>query len=97
MLDAKSRFELQQLLVKLWGAEACRKTVVFVTHDLNEALLLADRIAFMRPRRIERIVDVPFSRPRDWESLAMTESFRSLRAELLDLFYLDGEEECCER
>lgn len=44
-LDPKNRFALQELLLKLW--EEDRKTVLFVTHDMDEAILLGDRVAFM--------------------------------------------------
>lgn len=62
-LDAKTRTELQQLLLKLWQSEQ-RKTVVFVTHDIEEAILLADRIVFMEngQNRAEIRMDAP--RPR---------------------------------
>ena len=92
-LDARNRQELQQLLLRLWQGSQPRKTVVFVTHDLSEAMLLADRIVFMRPRRIERVISVPFERPRDADLLAADPAFRALRDELLGLFYLDEDEE----
>ena len=91
-LDARNRTELQHLLVDLWRNAPRQRTVVFVTHDLNEALLLADRIVFMRPRRIERIVDVGFPRPRSLEELSLDPRFRALRSELLELFYREGDE-----
>ena len=92
-LDARNRAELQQLLVRLWQESQPHKTVVFVTHDLHEAILLADRIVFMRPRRIERVIDVPFERPRDIDRLAASPAYHQLRDELLGLFYLDEDEE----
>ena len=92
-LDARNRADLQQLLVRLWQESQPHKTVVFVTHDLHEAILLADRIVFMRPRRIERVIDVPFERPRDIDVLAASPAYRQLRDELLGLFYLDEDEE----
>lgn len=88
-LDARNRTELQELLVRLWQSSERKRTVVFVTHDLNEALLLADRIVFMRPKHIERIVNVPFARPRSLEALSLEPEFREMRSELLELFYLD--------
>lgn len=90
-LDAKNRASLQRLLVGLWRDSEPRRTVVFVTHDLDEALLLADRIVFMRPAHIERDIRVPFERPRDFDQLVATPEFRQLRNELLALFYLDEE------
>lgn len=88
-LDARNRTELQQLLLELWHSAEHRRTVVFVTHDLSEALLLADRVVFMRPRHIERIVDVDFPRPRNLEELSLDPQFRAMRNELMQLFYVD--------
>ena len=64
-LDAQTRTIMQELLVRLWEAE--RKTVVLVTHSIEEALLLGDRIIMMtaRPGRVKEILDVPFPRPRE--------------------------------
>jgi len=63
-LDAQTRLTMQELLLDLWGA--VKPTVIFVTHDVDEAILLGDRIAVMtaRPGRIADMVQVPFGRPR---------------------------------
>ena len=67
-LDARIRGELQNLLEELWirGWESGghRKTVVFVTHDIPEAVRLADRILFMKPGCIAEEITVPDARPR---------------------------------
>ncbi len=84
-LDARNRRQLQDLLVKLW--HETQKTFVFVTHDIDESILLADRIIFMRPGRIERTFEVNIPRPRDNED--PTEEFKALRREIRALFYLD--------
>ncbi|WP_102373683.1 ABC transporter ATP-binding protein [Raoultibacter massiliensis] len=91
-LDAKNRAELQELLVELWSGVDRKKTVVFVTHDLTEAILLADRIVFMRPGRIEKTIPVDFPRPRDLSGLEHDCCYQALRSELLSLFYLDEEQ-----
>ena len=88
-LDARNRQELQELLLDLWHNAEHRRTVVFVTHDLSEALLLADRIVFMVPKHIECIVDVDFPRPRNLEELSLDPHFREMRSELMELFYMD--------
>ena len=88
-LDARNRQELQELLLDLWHNAEHRRTVVFVTHDLSEALLLADRIVFMVPKHIECIVDVDFPRPRNLEKLSLDPRFREMRSELMELFYMD--------
>lgn len=87
-LDAKTRENLQQLLLKLWAEDTNKKTVVFVTHDLDEALLLADRIVFMVPKGIHSILDVSIPRPRSKESLIDNEEYRRLHSELVELFYM---------
>lgn len=63
-LDAQTRIDMQETLLKVW--ERSRKTVLFVTHDIDEALLLSDRILLMsrRPGRILETFNVPFPRPR---------------------------------
>lgn len=88
-LDARNRQELQELLLDLWHNAEHRRTVVFVTHDLSEALLLADRIVFMVLKHIECIVDVDFPRPRNLEKLSLDPHFREMRSELMELFYMD--------
>lgn len=88
-LDARSRSDLQRLLVELWQNASPRKTVVFVTHDLNEALLLATKVVAMRPKHIARVFDVDFPRPRDIDDLVLDPGFRRLREELMSIFYLD--------
>jgi NitT/TauT family transport system ATP-binding protein len=64
-LDAQTRSEMQQLLLQIWDETAC--TILFVTHDVEEAIYLADRIFIMssHPGTIVEDVKVPFDRPRD--------------------------------
>src|SRR5207244_1413385 len=64
-LDAQTRSEMQQLLLKVWDESA--STILFVTHDVEEAVYLADRIFIMsaHPGTIIEDVQVPFDRPRD--------------------------------
>lgn len=80
-LDVQTRDLLQDELLRIWNAE--RKTVLFVTHSIEEALYLADRIVLITPRpaRIDQIVDVPFARPRD-EDVKATAEFVALRQEI---------------
>jgi NitT/TauT family transport system ATP-binding protein len=63
-LDAQTREFMQAELLKIWAK--ARKTVLFITHQINEAVYLADRVAVMsaRPGRLKDIFDVPFGRPR---------------------------------
>jgi len=64
-LDAQTRSEMQQLLLRMWDETA--STILFVTHDVEEAIYLADRIFIMsaHPGTIVEDVQVPFARPRD--------------------------------
>lgn len=70
-LDAMTRLTLQDELLRLWDYPG--KTVILVTHDVEEALVLADRIVIMStlPGRIREIIDVPGRRPRDRGSAAL--------------------------
>jgi NitT/TauT family transport system ATP-binding protein len=78
-LDAQTRLEMQELL--LAARERTCATVLFVTHDIEEALFLADRVSVMtsRPGRIQLDVQVPFTRPRNYESLVTEPQFGQLK------------------
>jgi len=69
-LDALTRDEMSFELLRIWGERP--KTVVFVTHSIQEALLLSDRIVVMsaRPGRVAEIIDVPLARPRNLATLS---------------------------
>jgi ABC-type dipeptide/oligopeptide/nickel transport system ATPase component len=75
-LDAQTRLLLQNQLLELWHEE--RKTIVFITHDLGEAVALADRVIVMsaRPGRIKTIAPVPIPRPRNLFDIHSDERFR---------------------
>lgn len=79
-LDAKIRGELQELLLKLWKSGERKKTVIFVTHDLNEAVLLADSVVFMEDGKIKEKVKIRLPRPRDLEKMC------PCRERLMELF-----------
>jgi NitT/TauT family transport system ATP-binding protein len=81
-LDAQNRVILQAELVRLW--EQTGKTVVYVTHSIEEALLLGDRTAVMtaHPGRIKQVIDVPFARPRDLVTLSASAEFGALKLEI---------------
>ena len=83
-LDAQTRSLMQELLLSVW--ERHHQTVLFVTHDIEEALLLADRVCVMtaRPGRIKKSIDVRLPRPRALEITASPE-FNALRLEVLAL------------
>jgi len=81
-LDAQTRSEMQQLLLKVWDETA--STILFVTHDVEEAIYLADRIFIMsaHPGTIVEDVQVPFDRPRDL-SLKQRNEFHDLQSYVL--------------
>ena len=82
-LDHQTRELMQELLLGIWEAE--RKTVLFVTHDIDEAVFMGSRVVVMsaRPGRIKRDIAVPFGHPRHY-SLKTTPEFAQLKAELTE-------------
>jgi NitT/TauT family transport system ATP-binding protein len=81
-LDAQNRVILQAELVRLW--EQTGKTVIYVTHSIEEALLMGDRTVIMtaQPGRIKTIVDVPFPHPRDLMQLSASPEFGRLKLDI---------------
>jgi NitT/TauT family transport system ATP-binding protein len=81
-LDAQTRSQMHQLLQRVWLRD--RKTVVFVTHDVREALVLGDRVVVMaaRPGRVLHDLEVRLPRPRDPDDEALVELSRRIRDEL---------------
>ncbi len=91
-IDAKNRVLLQDLLLQILDATEKKKTIVFVTHDVDEAILMSDRILFMEDKKIAHEVKVPFARPRNREKLTCDEAYLSLRRKVVDLFYHENEQ-----
>ena len=81
-LDAQTRIVLQDQLLKLWSAS--RKTILFITHDLVEAIALADRVVVMtsRPGRVKHVAAVPIPRPRDVYQIHSSQDFRQVHERL---------------
>lgn len=77
-LDAHTKLTLEQELLTLW--EQSRRTVIFITHDLAEAIFLADRVLVCsaRPGRILASIAVPFERPRDLKALQQSDDYHKL-------------------
>jgi NitT/TauT family transport system ATP-binding protein len=73
---------LQAELVRIW--DQTRKTVLYVTHSIEEALLLGDRCVVMtaQPGRIKEIIDVPFPHPRDLIALSAAPDFGKLKIDI---------------
>ncbi|MHB2244458.1 ABC transporter ATP-binding protein [Pseudomonas monsensis] len=90
-LDSQTRLQMQQLLLRVWGNS--KKTVLFVTHDIDEAILLGDRVYVMgaKPGRIKQILDVPIERPRSLD-MVMERSFIDMKRQIFGLLHDDLEE-----
>lgn len=85
-LDVQTRAQLQRLIERVWeNAPGERKTVIFVTHDINEALLLSGRVICMRPRAVAGELAVEFPRPRCGSAVTKTAEFAAARERLLAL------------
>lgn len=96
-LDAKIRKELQILLEELWCNGEKRRTVIFVTHDIREAVQLASRILFMVPGKILADIPVALPHPRSELTPNQREQRKELQDQLLQLFYeTEGEDEADE-
>ncbi|HEY7116817.1 MAG TPA: ABC transporter ATP-binding protein [Tepidisphaeraceae bacterium] len=85
-LDAFTRMRMQDEVLRLWQARGT--TMLLVTHDIDEAIYMSDRIVIMTPRpgRVERIIDVELPRPRERNDPA----FLRLRARILELLHFAG-------
>lgn len=83
-LDSFTRFDLQDKILELWAARGT--TMILVTHDVDEAIYLSDKIVIMTPRpgKIESVIDVALKRPR----LRNSEDFMALRSEILERLHL---------
>ena len=81
-LDELTRIELQQELLRIWQAR--RKTVIFVTHSINEALTLSDRVVLLAPNpgRVKRIFEVDMPRPRSRTAPQFNEVYEQIWGEL---------------
>jgi NitT/TauT family transport system ATP-binding protein len=94
-LDAQTRLQMQEMLLELWNG--LKMTIVFVTHDVDEAILLSDRVLVMsrRPGRIRADFEVPLARPRTADQLTSTE-FNRLKKYCLELLREESrmDEEC---
>jgi NitT/TauT family transport system ATP-binding protein len=90
-LDSQTRLQMQQLLLRVWGNS--KKTVLFVTHDIDEAILLGDRVYVMgaKPGRIKQILDVRIERPRTLD-MVMERSFIEMKRKIFGLLHDDLEE-----
>jgi len=87
-LDAITKEELQEELLKIWNDHRC--TVLMITHDIDEALFLADRLVMMTngpAADIGEVLDIPFRRPRDRARIMEAPEYYQLRNYALDFLY----------
>jgi len=85
-LDPMTRVHLQDLLCDIWAER--RQTIVFVTHDVEEAIYLADRIAVFRPGppgEIAAVLTMPFARPRNRKKLYLSAEYEQIRDHILTM------------
>ncbi len=87
-LDAITKEELQEELLKIWGQNRC--TVLMITHDIDEALFLADKLVMMTngpAANIGEVLTIPFSRPRDRSRMMEMPEYYQVRNYALDFLY----------
>lgn len=85
-LDAQTRMFLQSDLLRIWAQS--QQTIVFVTHDLTEAVALSDKVVVMstRPGRIKSVFDIPLSRPRDIFNIGAQPGFQETYSAIWESF-----------
>jgi nitrate ABC transporter ATP-binding subunit len=91
MLDSLTRIELQDVLLELWAQD--RKTAVMVTHDVDEAVFLSDRVVMMTSgpeAHVGEILSIPFERPRNRHELMDSPDFYDLREKLVTFLEEQG-------
>ncbi len=88
-LDAQTRSDMQRFLLELW--KTSQPTVLFITHDVDEAILLSDRVIVMTPRpgRIAEEFPIGLKRPRQWDSILSAEFLR-YKKEILSVLRHDA-------
>jgi ABC-type nitrate/sulfonate/bicarbonate transport system ATPase subunit len=88
-LDQFTRMRMQDEVLRVWQAR--RTTLLLVTHDIDEAIYMSDRIAIITPRpgRVERVIDVTLDRPRE----RVSPEFLRLRASILEMLHFTGREQ----
>ena len=88
-LDAQTRLVLQDELLRIWDTN--KKTILFVTHDLTEAIALSDKVVLFsgRPGTVKRIFDVPLARPRNVFEIHNEKGFTDLYHEIWGQFRME--------
>jgi len=82
-VDAQTRMTLQEELTRIWQER--RPTIIFITHDVGEAVFLANRVVVLSKGRILKEIAVPLPRPRAWDLLTEDAAFKALGGQVLQL------------
>jgi len=82
-VDAQTRMTLQEELTRIW--EERRPTVVFITHDVPEAVFLANKVVVLSKGEVLSEVEIPLERPRSWDRLVEDDQFKALSNQVLQL------------
>jgi NitT/TauT family transport system ATP-binding protein len=82
-VDAQTRMTLQEELTRIWQER--RPTIIFVTHDVGEAVFLANRVVVLSAGRILEEVAIDLPRPRSWDDLVESDGFKTLSGKVLHL------------
>ena len=82
-VDAQTRMTLQEELTRIWQER--RPTIIFITHDVGEAVFLANRVVVLSKGRILKEIGVPLPRPRAWDLLTEDAAFKALCGQVLQL------------
>jgi nitrate/nitrite transport system ATP-binding protein len=91
MLDSLTRIELQDVLLELWARD--QKTAMMITHDVDEAVFLSDRVVMMTSgpnAHVGEILEIPFERPRDRHQLMESPEFYEMRERLVSFLESQG-------
>lgn len=88
-IDPKNRLALQDLTIQLCKRNGNRKATVFVTHDIDEAIILADRIVFMEPKKIGEEISINFPEDLARGEIIRSREYTDIRTRLMSLFYKD--------
>lgn len=88
-VDAQTRRVLQQEVLRIW--ELRRTTVLFVTHDVDEAVFMSDRVIVLssRPSTVQADIEVPIPRPRSWADMYNDHDFTTIRRRLMGMLGID--------
>jgi NitT/TauT family transport system ATP-binding protein len=82
-VDAQTRMTLQEELTRIWQER--RPTIIFITHDVSEAVFLANRVIVLSKGRVLKELEVTLPRPRAWDRLIEDAAFKALSGQVLQL------------